>query len=121
MDVDSSHNTDIDSNIFGVPNMHFVLRLPQGATSKQAYCNLARLVSASRNVKTTTGYGSDYNVVMAEDWICVVPRRLVGRDGVGANGAGMVGLVWLRDQAERSGWDSFGLTEHLVQLGVPRT
>ncbi|EXF74657.1 hypothetical protein CFIO01_08727 [Colletotrichum fioriniae PJ7] len=84
---------------------------PQKATSE----------NASRNVKTTMGYGSDYNVVMAEDWICVVPRRLVGRDGVGANGAGMVGLVWLRDQAERNGWDSFGLTEHLVQLGVPRT
>ncbi|KAK7440088.1 hypothetical protein Landi51_10742 [Colletotrichum acutatum] len=80
---------------------------PQQATSD----------SASRDFQTTARYGSDYNVVMAEDWVCVVPRRLVGREGVGANGAGMVGLVWLRDQAERDGWNSFGLTEHLVQLG----
>ncbi|KAK1723064.1 hypothetical protein CaCOL14_002009 [Colletotrichum acutatum] len=117
----ATSDSDINSNIFGVPNMHFVLRLSQGVTSQEADCNLARLVSASRDFQTTARYGSDYNVVMAEDWVCVVPRRLVGREGVGANGAGMVGLVWLRDQAERDGWNSFGLTEHLVQLGVPRT
>ncbi|KAI3541449.1 hypothetical protein CSPX01_07537 [Colletotrichum filicis] len=111
----------INSTIAGVPNLHFVLRLPQAATHEQACHSLERLVSAAREIATTYGERSDYNVIMAEDWICVVPRRLVGKDGVGANGAGMVGLVWLRDQTERDGWDSFGLTDHLVQLGVSRT
>ncbi|KXH43219.1 hypothetical protein CNYM01_03194 [Colletotrichum nymphaeae SA-01] len=97
--------------IFPQPT-HFSL-YPQKATSET--------VSAARDIEATNGGGKDYNVVMAEDWMCVVPRRLVGRDGVGANGAGMIGLVWLRDQAERNGWDSFGLTEHLFQLGVPWT
>ncbi|KAK0375369.1 hypothetical protein CLIM01_07268 [Colletotrichum limetticola] len=114
-------NAEINSTIAGVPNLHFVLRLPQAATHEQACHSLERLVSAAREIATTYGERSDYNVIMAEDWICVVPRRLVGKDGVGANGAGMVGLVWLRDQTERDGWDSFGLTDHLVQLGVSRT
>ncbi|KAK1638591.1 hypothetical protein BDP81DRAFT_479734 [Colletotrichum phormii] len=115
-----SDKRSIDSRIPGVPNQHFVLRLTQGVTPEQTYRSLQRLVCATRETQTTGGRGYDYNVIMAEDWICVVPRRLVGRDGVGANGAGMVGLVWLRDQAERDGWDSFGLTDHLVQLGLPR-
>ncbi|KAI3555045.1 hypothetical protein CABS02_04884 [Colletotrichum abscissum] len=95
--------------IFPQPT-HFSL-YPQKATSE----------IATRKVQTSDREVCDYNVVMAERWICVVPRRLVGRNGVGANGAGMIGLVWLRDQAERDGWDSFGLTEHLVRLGLPKT
>ncbi|KXH47829.1 hypothetical protein CSAL01_03322 [Colletotrichum salicis] len=120
-DANGISNAEINSNIAGVPNQHFVLRLPQAVTPQQAYHSLQRLVSATRELQTTGGQGYDYNIIMAEDWICVVPRRLVGRDGVGANGAGMVGLVWLRDQAERDGWDAFGLTDHLVQLGIPRS
>ncbi|KAK1702976.1 hypothetical protein BDP67DRAFT_482035 [Colletotrichum lupini] len=117
----ATSETEINSEIPGVPNLHFVLRLPQAATPEQAYHSLQRLVSATRKVQTSDREVCDYNVVMAEHWICVVPRRLVGRNGVGANGAGMIGLVWLRDQAERDGWDSFGLTEHLVRLGLPKT
>ncbi|KAK1484539.1 hypothetical protein CCUS01_15553 [Colletotrichum cuscutae] len=120
-DADEMFDAEINSHIPGVPNLHFVLRLPQAATPEQAYRSLQRPVSATRRVQTSDREVCDYNVVMAEDWICVVPRRLVGRNGVGANGAGMIGLVWLRDQAERDGWDSFGLTEHLVRLGLPKT
>ncbi|KXH32297.1 hypothetical protein CSIM01_05719 [Colletotrichum simmondsii] len=120
-DADKMFDAEIISRIPGVPNLHFVLRLPQAAIPEQAHHSLQRLVSATRKAQTSGGKGCDYNAIMAEDWICVVPRRLVGRDGVGANGAGMIGLVWLRDLAERDGWDSFGLTDHLVQLGVPRT
>ncbi|KAH8421603.1 hypothetical protein JMJ77_0002808 [Colletotrichum scovillei] len=117
----ATSENEINSTIPGVPNLHFVLRLPQAVTTEQTYHSLERLVSAARDTQTACGMGCDYNVIMAEEWICAVPRRLVGKDGVGANGAGMVGLVWLRDQAERDGWESFGLTEHLVRLGTQRT
>lgn len=97
-----------------------MLRLPSGITSAGVHKKLERLVAAAREAHARCGDGQAYNVVMTQDWLCVVPRRHAQRDGVGANGAGMVGLVWVRDEAERAGWDAFGLSDHLVYLGLPR-
>lgn len=41
------------------------------------------------------------------------------KDDAGANTAGMLGLVWLRDQAERDTWARLGYSRHLQYLGIP--
>jgi ATP adenylyltransferase/5',5'''-P-1,P-4-tetraphosphate phosphorylase II len=62
---------------------------------------------------------TDYNVVFTQSWMMMIPRRHAGRDGVCANAAGMVGMVWVKHQEERDAWTKEGLTEFLAFLGIP--
>lgn len=54
---------------------------------------------------TTVGGLKLLNVFLDPDpeWIVVIPRTQARRDreGVGANVAGMMGAIWLKDQGER--------------------
>lgn len=61
----------------------------------------------------------DYNTILTKDWMLLIPRRHHGRDGVEANAVGMMGMVWVRGEEEREGWNRLGMTEHLRWLGVP--
>jgi ATP adenylyltransferase len=76
---------------------------------------LEKLLETSREIIGA----HDYNILFVKEWIIVVPRMAKSRDRVGANAAGMLGLVWLRDQQERDGWTKFGMSKHLAHLGVP--
>ncbi len=58
---------------------------------------------------------------MTDEWVCVIPQRCARKGIAKANSAGMLGLVWLKDQAERDAWTKFSLTEHLAYLGFPVT
>ena len=60
-----------------------------------------------------------YNMVMVKEWIIVIPRRRAGWDNIRANGAGMMGLVWVQDIEERNGWTRLGMTELLARIGIP--
>lgn len=70
--------------------------------------------SLGENTKITT-----YNVVMVKQWIILIPRASKGYDGIGANGAGMMGLVWVGSKQEREGWTRLGMSKYLQYLGVP--
>lgn len=96
-----------------------MLRLPRGASPEAVYERLARLVTAARAALAACCGGEALNVVLTDRWVCVIPRRRAGRGGAAANGAGMVGMVWVKDRAERDRWGAFGYTEHLAYLGVP--
>lgn len=63
-----------------------------------------------------------YNVVATTKWICLIPRTHKARPDGGAptNGPGMLGLVWVKNQAERDEWTRLGMTEHLAYLGMPK-
>lgn len=60
-----------------------------------------------------------YNAAFTRDWICLIPRTHTMKDGAGANTAGMLGLVWVRDQAERDTWARLGYSRYLQYLGIP--
>jgi len=60
-----------------------------------------------------------YNMVMVRDWIMIIPRRHAARETIRANGAGMVGLVWVQDVEERNGWTRLGMTNVLTHMGIP--
>lgn len=79
----------------------------------------ANLLRHTRAALETVTYSNDYNVVLADEWMILIPRSHKGHDNVGANGAGMLGMIWLRDQEERDGWEKLGMTKHLAYLGIP--
>ncbi|OAA60428.1 5-p-4-tetraphosphate phosphorylase [Niveomyces insectorum RCEF 264] len=62
-----------------------------------------------------------YNVVCTPTWMCLIPRRRGGKRGTGAGALGMLGVLWLKDGAERAHWTALGMTDHLVWMGLPRT
>ena len=60
-----------------------------------------------------------YDIILVREWMALIPRSSKGKDGINTNGAGMMGLVWVRDQDERDGWTKLGLSKHLTSMGVP--
>jgi ATP adenylyltransferase/5',5'''-P-1,P-4-tetraphosphate phosphorylase II len=61
-----------------------------------------------------------HNVVLWDEWIVVVPRRRGIWEGASANTGGMMGSVWVKDQAEVDKWVGLGCANVLRELGVPR-
>jgi ATP adenylyltransferase/5',5'''-P-1,P-4-tetraphosphate phosphorylase II len=58
--------------------------------------------------------------VLWDDWIVVIPRRNGVWEGASANTGGMMGSVWVHDQAEVDKWLRLGCANVLRELGVPR-
>ncbi|KAF3928283.1 hypothetical protein AA313_de0208726 [Arthrobotrys entomopaga] len=101
-----------------VPYKHFVVGLPKKASHEDIVKRHGKVLELAKEALETVG-GSAYNVVMTKDWVMVIPRRSKGVDGVGANAAGMMGMVWVGSEKERESWTNFGLTRYLQTLGVP--
>jgi ATP adenylyltransferase/5',5'''-P-1,P-4-tetraphosphate phosphorylase II len=78
-----------------------------------------RALQRTRDVLKEPGKAVAHNVVMVKEWIIVIPRTSKGVDGCGANGLGMMGMVWVKDQEERDCWTKFGPSKYLIQLGIP--
>lgn len=60
-----------------------------------------------------------HNVILVKEWIVVVPRRTNNFKSVTANGAGMMGSVWLVNDGQLDRWKELGLRNVLSHLGVP--
>ncbi|KAK3321374.1 ATP adenylyltransferase-domain-containing protein [Cercophora scortea] len=61
-----------------------------------------------------------HNVAMNQRWIVVIPRRKGDADGVGVNGAGMLGLAWVSSEKKLEEWKEFGPANVLVEVGVAK-
>jgi ATP adenylyltransferase/5',5'''-P-1,P-4-tetraphosphate phosphorylase II len=76
--------------------------------------------------QTRTALGLDehetcpHNVVLWADYIIVIPRRKGVWEGASANTGGMMGSVWVPDQAGMDKWTRLGCANVLRELGVPR-
>ena len=102
-----------------IPFKHNLILFPPNATPQQVFDQYKKALIKTKETLGESGSGSHaYNVSFVKEWIVVIPRREKGREGVGANSAGMMGMVWLRDAEERRGWDEEGLARYLVRLGV---
>ena len=118
---EAQSEVNITSDIPKVPHRNFVLRLSKHAdlhTLVQAYDKLASQVHESHE---EAGGGTDYNVILVKEWMCMIPRQHSGLNrGAGANSAAMLGLVWTVTEKEKEVWDTAGPAEYLKYLGIPR-
>jgi sulfate adenylyltransferase (ADP) / ATP adenylyltransferase len=115
----SNRTVVIGDSLPFVSHRHYILSLPESTKAEDVFDLYQRLLAEVKGVQRLFDLGPAYNVALTSDWLCLIPRRNVNKDGVGANAAGMLGLVWLRDQEERDGWSRLGYTSHLEYLGVP--
>ena len=99
---------------------HYVLPLPSKASPEDVLRAYQRLLAEVRRFQEEQKGGEAYNVVKTRDWICLIPRRYGGKDGVGTNGIGMLGVVWVSGREERDKWTEFGMEQHLVYMGYSR-
>ncbi|EXJ63449.1 uncharacterized protein A1O5_11498 [Cladophialophora psammophila CBS 110553] len=117
--VESTVN--VTDNIPNVPYKHFVLRLPTDADANNLVKTYEKLLRKVQQSHKEAGGGTDYNVILVKEWMCLIPRRHSGLErGAGANSAAMLGLVWIATEAEKDIWNSSGPAEYLKYLGIPR-
>lgn len=107
-----------------LPFKLFRHRFPDGIPSAEellkAYQGLLR--RAERALGKTPGEGEPavpHNVVLDGKWIVVIPRRSATWDGIIANAAGMLGMVWVENEEKMNIWLERGPANVLTQLGVP--
>lgn len=100
-----------------VPYKHAMMAIPHDANAEELFKVYEELLGEMRPVMQQEGV-EDYNVVLVREWMLVIPRRHHGREGVECNAVGMMGMVWLKDEEEREGWERLGMTEHLRWLGI---
>lgn len=117
----ATSSTDISDHIPNVPYKHFALRLPAGASSEELAASHDRLLEKMRASQQEAGSGPDHNVILAQDWICLIPRVHNGSEkGAPANAVGVLGLVWVATEEEREVWTTLGPADHLRYLCIPR-
>lgn len=102
----------------GIPYKHWLSKVPADATAEEVHATYANLMENIRPVLKENGT-EDYNMILTMEWMLLIPRRHHGREGVEANAVGMMGMVWVKGEEEREGWNKFGMTKHLKYLGVP--
>lgn len=104
-----------------MPFKHFVTGVEPRSTAHTAYKKYVQLHRLAYEALVASGNSSrDYNVVLSESWIAVIPRRTAGPGGpFGANALGMLGIVVVKDEEERAWWARLGYTKYLKQLGIP--
>ncbi|GAD91606.1 5',5'''-P-1,P-4-tetraphosphate phosphorylase, putative [Paecilomyces variotii No. 5] len=112
---------DVASRIPGVSFKHYVLRIPEHATTRDVVRIHERLLALTKEALVKAGdVDGDYNVAMTAEWMALIPRRTFGPGGPnGSNAAGMLGLVAIKDDEERERWAELGYTDYLAYLGVP--
>ena len=112
-------STSTISTHANVPYAHTILAIPADASAKEVFAVYEKLLAEIQPLMKRVGM-EDYNVVIVKEWMLLIPRRHHGREGVECNAVGMMGMIWLKSQAEREGWERLGMTEHLRWLGFPR-
>jgi ATP adenylyltransferase len=105
-------------SIEGVPYIHYVIGIPIGATALDVHGRYRLLLDNMRESLGVTSFAA-YNLVMVKEWMIVIPRRHAAQKTIRANGAGMMGFVWVQDIEERNGWTQLGMTKVLTHMGVP--
>lgn len=95
-----------------------MIGIPSGATTTDVYKRHRLLLDAMRKSLGAESFAA-YNLVMVKEWMIVIPRRHASRESIRANGAGMMGLVWIQDIEERKEWTRLGMAKVLAHMGIP--
>ncbi len=117
----ANSEVNITSDIRNVPHKHFVLRLPHNADEDTLVEVYGRLLHEVQRAHKESDGGTDYNVVLVKEWMCLIPRRHSGLErGAGANASAALGMIWITGDVERNVWTAHGVSEYYRYLGIPR-
>ncbi|KAK1757739.1 ATP adenylyltransferase-domain-containing protein [Echria macrotheca] len=61
-----------------------------------------------------------HNVVLDRRWMLVVPRRAAGLNGIIANSAAALGMIWVANEEQIEAWVQEGPARVMAHVGVPR-
>jgi ATP adenylyltransferase/5',5'''-P-1,P-4-tetraphosphate phosphorylase II len=108
-----------------VPFKYFLHRFEQGFKSLEASQleeTYVEMLGRCREVLEVDDEAicPPHNVVLWDDCIVVIPRRKGVYEGAAANTGGMLGSIWVPEQAEMDKWVQLGCANVLRELGVPR-
>jgi ATP adenylyltransferase/5',5'''-P-1,P-4-tetraphosphate phosphorylase II len=102
------------------PFQYFTHRYDEKATSTALAEAYRKLLDQCRSVLDLSE--SDvcpHNVVIWDGCLIVIPRRKGAIEGASANTGGMMGSVWVTEQAQVDEWERLGFAHVLRELGVP--
>lgn len=68
----------------------------------------------------SAGVVCPHNVILTQEWLMLIPRQSNDFHGITSNGAGMIGSVWLQNEAQLKKWTQFGPKKVLSHLGVAK-
>ena len=110
-----------------IPFKYYLFRFEdtKGAPSEQQVDTITKrylsdLEKARRILKIEKGDHIPHNVILTKQWLMVIPRRGGKVGGSAVNAAGMMGMVWTKNQDELKAWQKLGIDESLAKFGVPR-
>ena len=107
-----------------VPFKYFMHRFEEGFGKEDVAEVLKVYTEILGRCREAPGLSEDealcpHNVVLWDGWIVVIPRREGIWKGASANSGGMLGSVWVPDQAEADKWLQLGCANVLRELGMP--
>lgn len=103
-----------------VPFLYFLCRFESTPPSAQFLLDSynALLDEAKKALRfPSVSSAFPHNVLLVKEWLLVIPRRRAEVDGASANGAGMMGMVWIADEERLQRWKVLGPAWVLSQLG----
>jgi ATP adenylyltransferase len=93
----------------------------EGANPDELLRVYNRLLANTREaLKLTPGVVSPHNVILTQEWLMLIPRQSNDFHGITSNGAGMIGSVWLQNEAQLDKWIQFGPKNVLSHLGIAK-
>lgn len=100
-----------------VPYLHGLLPIPPNATSSEIFSSYQKLCQHLQIAP-----GSPHNVFSTDTWIIVIPRSKAraGDSDSAVNAASMLGVVWVKTEAELHAWKAYGPMKVLEEVGVKR-
>ncbi|RDW70421.1 hypothetical protein BP5796_08818 [Coleophoma crateriformis] len=102
-----------------VPYKNFSIGLEAGITVSPLKSKYEQLMTAMNTACKPKDRALDYNLILVKRWMAVIPRTHASLDGKGhTNSAGMMGWIWVKDDAEMEFWMNLGVAKHLTYLGV---
>lgn len=107
----------VESQLNNFPFQFFWRRVDFGEDSlPQIYHKL--LADARDALNLTPSAICPHNAILTRTWLMVIPRRSKDFHGLTSNGAGMIGSVWLQNEAQLEKWTHLGPANVLSHLGV---
>ncbi|KAJ5514184.1 hypothetical protein N7463_003736 [Penicillium fimorum] len=106
--------------------VHFLQRfedLPEGVKNGEHLLELyQRLLQQARDVLDlrTEDVPCPHNFIFTRRWMMVIPRRAKEFHGITANGAGMMGSVYIWNHDQLDAWKEIGPMKVLAGLGLPK-
>ncbi|KAK0638285.1 hypothetical protein DIS24_g9969 [Lasiodiplodia hormozganensis] len=112
-----------DADTANIPFQYFLHYFNITPSSAHHLLDAYEILHAKASQSLGLGAGKEtnnfpHNVILVKEWMLVIPRKRSNVEGVSANAAGMMGMIWVADAAKVRKWKELGPAWVLSQLGV---